>query len=128
MEEFGTGRVAASAAVVVGRVPVGEADEQRRVDGVGHVGVTEPDGLATFFAPGAHPVGELGEGVVVLDDDGLYEQVLALQEQLAAGLRRGDGGGGHELGHLSDRVGAQVVVAEVVAHAGWVATCFAHQA
>lgn len=37
-------------------------------------------------------------------------------------------GCGHELGHLSDGVGAQLVVAEVVAHAGCVETGWAHQA
>src|SRR5436305_1763984 len=78
--------------------------------------------------PGAHPAREVGKGVVVVDDDGLDEQVLALQEQLTARLGSCDGGCGHEFGHLSDRVGAQVVVAEVVAHAGCVATCLAHQA
>ena len=37
-------------------------------------------------------------------------------------------GCGRELGHLSDGVGAQLVVAEVVAHAGCVETGWAHQA
>ena len=77
VEELGAGGVAAGAAVVVGWVPVGEADEQHGVDGFGDVGVAEPDRLAAFLAAGAHPVGELVQGVVVVDDDGLDEEVLA---------------------------------------------------
>ena len=56
------------------------------------------------------------ERVAVVDDDGLDEEVLAGEEQLPAGLRGGDGGGGHELGDLADGVGAQVVVVEVLGH------------
>ena len=67
-------------------------------------------------------------GVGVVDDDGFDEVVLAGQEQLPAGLRGGDGGGGHELGDLADGVGPQVVVVEVLGHAAPLATCWAHQA
>jgi hypothetical protein len=84
VEELGAGGVAAGAAVVVGWVPVGEADEQNGVDGVGDIRFAEPDGLAAFFAAGAHPCGECVEGGTVVDDNGLDEQVLALQEQLPA--------------------------------------------
>ena len=62
VEELGAGGVAAGAAVVVGRVPVGQADEQHGVDGFGDVGVAEPDRLAPFLAPGPQPVGELVAG------------------------------------------------------------------
>ena len=62
VEELGAGGVAAGAAVVVGWVPVGEADEQDGVDGFGDVGVAEPDRLAAFLAAGAHPLGELRGG------------------------------------------------------------------
>ena len=44
--------------------------------------------------------------------------MLAGEEELAAGLGGGDRGGGHELGDLADGVGSQVVVAEVLGHAG----------
>src|SRR5262245_62486869 len=128
MDEFGAGGVAASSAVVVGWVPVGEANEECGVDDVGDVGVAEPNCFPAFLTAGAHPVGQAGKGVVVVDDDGLDDQVFALQEQLSAGLGGGNGGCGHQFGDLSDRVGAAVVVVEVVAHAGWVATCLALQA
>src|SRR5215211_3217192 len=55
VEEFGAGRVAAGAAVVVGWVPVCESDEQRGVDRFGDVRVAEPDDLTAFLATGAHP-------------------------------------------------------------------------
>ena len=128
MEELGAGGVAAGAAVVVGRVPVGQPDEQHGVDGFGHVGVAEPDRLAAFLAPGPQPAGQLLQGVVVVDDDGLDEQVLALQEQLPAGLGGGDRRRGHELGDLADGVGPDGVVVEGHGHAGAVATCWADQA
>jgi hypothetical protein len=44
--------------------------------------------------------------VGVVDDDGLHEVGLARQEQLPAGLGRGDRGAGHELGRLDDGVSA----------------------
>ena len=62
VEELGAGGVAAGAAVVVGRVPVGDADEEDGVDGFGDVGVAEPDRLAAFLATGAHPLGEVVAG------------------------------------------------------------------
>ena len=37
-------------------------------------------------------------------------------------------GGGHELGDLADGVGPEVVVVEVLGHAGPASTCWAHQA
>ena len=55
--------------------------------------------------------------VGILDDDGLHEVVLAGQEELTTRLRGGDGGGRHQRGDVTDGVGAQVVVAEVLAHA-----------
>lgn len=39
MKELGAGRIPAGAAVVVGRIPVGKADEQHCIDGIGDVGV-----------------------------------------------------------------------------------------
>src|SRR5262249_21632841 len=60
VEELGACRVATGAAVVVGRVPVGESDEEDRVDGFGDVGVAEPDLLSAFFATCSHPGCELG--------------------------------------------------------------------
>ena len=92
-------------------------DEQHGVDGFGDVGVAEPDRLAAFLASGPHPLGQLVAGVGVVDDDGLHEVVLACEEQLAAGLGGGDGGGGHELGDLADGVGPDGVVVEVLGHA-----------
>ncbi len=59
---------------------------------------------------------------MVVDDHGLDEQVLALQEQLPARLGSCDSGRGHQLGHVPDSVGAQVVIAKVLADAGWAAT------
>jgi hypothetical protein len=40
----------------------------------------------------------------------------------------GDGGGGHELGHLEDGVGSEVVVADGAGHVVPAATCWADQA
>jgi hypothetical protein len=53
---------------------------------------------------------------VVVDDHGLDEQVLAREEELAAGLRSGDRRRRHQLGDLPDRVRADAVVVEVLGH------------
>jgi hypothetical protein len=82
VHELGAGGVAAGAAVVDGRVPVSEPDEQDCVDRFGGFGVSEPDRLAAFLATGAHPLGEPAERVAVVDDDGLDEQMLAGEEEL----------------------------------------------
>ena len=75
VEELRAGGVSTGATVVVGWVPVGEADEQDGVDRFGDVGVAEPGRLAAFLATGAHPAGEAGrERVGVVDDDGLDER------------------------------------------------------
>src|SRR5690242_5351966 len=116
MNELGAGRVAAGTAVVVGWVPVHEADEQDGVNGVGNFGVAKPDGLSSFLASGSHPGRKRVEGGAVVDDDGLDEEMLALFEELAARFRGGDGRSGHEFGDLSDRIGAQGVVVNVLAH------------
>ena len=133
VEELGACRVAAGAAVVVRWIPVGlESDEQDRVDRLGDVGVAEPDPLATFGATATEPRRDLAAGFAVADDHRLHEVVLALEEQLSAGLRRGDRRGGHQLGGLDDRVGAEAVVVDVldvmIAPAPSTLTCCAHQA
>ena len=84
VEKLGARGVAAGTAVVIGWVPVGEPDEQHRVDRLCDVRVAEPDRLAAFLAAGAHPLGELVAGVGVFDDHGFDEQVLALEEELSA--------------------------------------------
>ena len=118
MEELGAGGVAAGAAVVVGRVPVGEPDEQDGVDGFGDVGVAEPDRLAAFLATGPHPAGErVGACRASSTITVSMNRCLPWQEQLPAGLGGGDGGGGHQLGDLADGVGPEVVVVEVAGHA-----------
>jgi hypothetical protein len=54
--------------------------------------------------------------------------MLALQEELTAGLGSGDRRGGHELGHLADGVGPDGVVVKVHGHAETTVTCCADQA
>ena len=56
------------------------------------------------------------------------DDLEAAEEELAARLGGGDGGGGHELGHLTHGVGAQLLVAQVLAHAVAGATWRTHQA
>jgi hypothetical protein len=56
------------------------------------------------------------------------EEMLALQEELTAGLPRGDRRGGHELGHLADGVRPDGEVVEVDGHAEAPVTCWADQA
>ena len=128
MEELGAGGIATGAAVVVGRVPVGEAHEEHGVNGVGDIRVSKPDRLAPFLAAGAHPLGQPMAGVGRFDDHGLHEVVLAGEEQLAARLRGGDRRRGHELRHLVHGVGPQVVVTDRPGHARPDATCCAHHA
>jgi hypothetical protein len=110
MHELSARGVAARSAVVVGRVPVEEADEEHSVDDVGGLGVAEPDGFATFLAASAQPAGEAADGVSVVDDHRFDEEVLAGEKELTAGLRGRDGRGGLELGDLVDGVGAEPVV------------------
>ena len=57
--KFGAGGVAAGAAVVDGRVPVGETDEKDGVERLGGLGVAEPDRFSSLFAAGTHPRSEL---------------------------------------------------------------------
>ena len=128
VQELGTGGVTAGAAGVVGWIPVDHPDEEHGVDGLGDVGVAEPDRLAPFLAAGAHPLGQPMAGVGRFDDHGLHEVVLAGQEQLSAGFGGGDGRGGHELGDAEDGVDAQFVVADVGAHAVTLSSCWAHHA
>src|SRR5712691_11211998 len=82
------------------------------------LGVAEPDPLPAFLPAGPHPGRQLAAGAGVISDDGLHEVRLPGEEQLPAGIGGGDRGGGHELGDLPDRPGADVVVAERAGHAG----------
>ena len=118
VEELGAGGVAAGAAVVVGWVPVGQPDEQHRVDGFGDVGVAEPDRLPALLAAGPQPAGQLrGASSASSTMTVSMKRCLPCEEQLAAGLGGGDRRGGHELGDLADGVGPDGVVVEVLGHA-----------
>jgi hypothetical protein len=67
---------AKSAAVVDGRVPVGETDKEDGVDGLGGLCVAEPDRFPAFLAAGAHPRGEAAQGFAVVHDHGLMKRCL----------------------------------------------------
>ena len=116
MHEFGAGGVAEGAAVVDGRVPVGETDEKDGVERLGGLGVAEPDRFSPLFAAGTHPRSEPAHGLAVVDDHRLDEEVLPREEKLPAGLRRGDRCRCHQFRHLANRVGAETVVVTVLGH------------
>ena len=116
LQELRAGGVAAGAAVVDGRVPVREADEEDGVDRLGRFGVAEPDRLPPLLATRTHPSRKAVQGLAVVDDHRLDEEMLAGQEQLSTGLGRRDRGSSHELGHLLNGLGAQCFVRDVLGH------------
>src|SRR5947208_11546451 len=86
-QKFVTGAVAARAAVVHGRIPLLESDEQDEIDLLGRVGVAEKDGDREFRPPRPKPLRGAMEGLFVLDVRDLSESLGSLEEDLPSARR-----------------------------------------
>src|SRR5207249_3427024 len=89
-QKFVAGAVPARAAVVHGRIPLLESDEQDEIHLLGRVGVAEENGVLEFRPPRPKPFREAMEGFFVLDDGGLNERLGSVAEEWPSGRRGGD--------------------------------------